>query len=179
MELAKAMENRRSIRAYKAGTTIEKSVIEELIKAAQLAPSWKNSQTARYYVVLSEEKLASVKEKCLPEFNRNNCADAPALIVTTFVKNRAGFERDGSPSTELGNEWGAYDLGLQNQNLLLKAIDLGLDTLVMGIRDAKAIREELSIPDDQEVVSVISVGYRNADAEMPKRKEVEQIATFY
>ena len=179
MELAKAMENRRSIRAYKAGTTIEKSVIEELIKAAQLAPSWKNSQTARYYVVLSEEKLASIKEKCLPEFNRNNCADAPALIVTTFVKNRAGFERDGSPSTELGNEWGAYDLGLQNQNLLLKAIDLGLDTLVMGIRDAKAIREELSIPDDQEVVSVISVGYRNADAEMPKRKEVEQIATFY
>ena len=179
MELAKAMEHRRSIRAYKAGTTIEKSVIEELIKAAQLAPSWKNSQTARYYVVLSEEKLASIKEKCLPEFNRNNCADAPALIVTTFVKNRAGFERDGSPSTELGNEWGAYDLGLQNQNLLLKAIDLGLDTLVMGIRDAKAIREELSIPDDQEVVSVISVGYRNADAEMPKRKEVEQIATFY
>ena len=179
MELAKAMEHRRSIRAYKAGTTIEKSVIEELIKAAQLAPSWKNSQTARYYVVLSEEKLASVKEKCLPEFNRNNCADAPALIVTTFVKNRAGFERDGSPSTELGNEWGAYDLGLQNQNLLLKAIDLGLDTLVMGIRDAKAICEELSIPDDQEVVSVISVGYRNADAEMPKRKEVEQITVFY
>ena len=179
MELTKAIEDRRSIRAYKAGTTIEKDVIEELIKAAQLAPSWKNSQTARYYVVLSEEKLTSVKEKCLPEFNRNNCADAPALIVTTFVKNRAGFERDGSPSTELGNEWGAYDLGLQNQNLLLKAIDLGLDTLVMGIRDAKAIREELSIPDDQEVVSVISVGYRNADAEMPKRKEVEQIATFY
>ena len=30
MELAKAMEHRRSIRAYKAGTTIEKSVIEEL-----------------------------------------------------------------------------------------------------------------------------------------------------
>lgn len=179
MELTKAMENRRSIRAYKAGTTIEKDVIAELIKAAQLAPSWKNSQTARYYVVLSEEKLASVKEKCLPEFNRNNCADAPALIVTTFVKNRAGFERDGSPSTELGNEWGAYDLGLQNQNLLLKAVEFGFDTLVMGIRDAKALREELSIPEDQEVVSVISVGYRNADAEMPKRKEVEQIAAFY
>ena len=179
MELTKAIEDRRSIRAYKAGTTIEKDVIEELIKAAQLAPSWKNSQTARYYVVLSEEKLASVKEKCLPEFNRNNCADAPALIVTTFIKNRAGFERDGSPSTELGNEWGAYDLGLQNQNLLLKAVELGLDTLVMGIRDGKALREELSIPDDQEVVSVISVGYRNTDAEMPKRKEVEQITVFY
>lgn len=179
MELTKAMEERRSIRAYKAGTQIEKGVIEELIQAAQLAPSWKNSQTARYHIVLSEEKLTSVKEKCLPEFNRKNCQDAPALIVTTFVKNRSGFERDGNPSNELGNEWGAYDLGMQNQNLLLKAVELGLDTLVMGIRDAKAIREELSIPDDQEVVSVLAVGYRNAEAEMPKRKEVEQIATFY
>lgn len=179
MELTQAMEKRRSIRAYKTGTKIEKGVIEELIHAAQLAPSWKNSQTARYYIVLSEEKLASVKEKCLPEFNRNNCQDAPALIVTTFVKNRSGFERDGNPSNELGNEWGAYDLGLQNQNILLKAIELGLDTLVMGIRDEKAIRAELSIPDDQEVVSVIAVGYGNTEAEMPKRKEIEQIATFY
>ena len=178
MELTKAMESRRSVRAYAPEKKVEQSVLEELIKAAQLAPSWKNSQTARYYVVMSEEKLQEVKEQALPEFNRNNCKDAPALIVTTYVKNRAGFDREGNPDNELGNAWGAYDLGLQNQNILLKAAELGLDTLVMGIRDANVLRELLQIPDDQEVVSVISVGYGTEKPEMPKRKELEKIAVF-
>lgn len=179
MELMKAMETRRSIRAYKQGESIEKSVLEELVKAAQLAPSWKNSQTGRYYVVQTPEKVEEVKKATLPEFNQNSCKDAPALIVTTFVKNRAGFHREGNPDNELGNEWGAYDLGLANQNLLLKAAELGLDTLVMGIRDEKALRTQLSIPEDQEVVAVIAVGYRQEDAEMPKRKELEKVAVFF
>ncbi len=179
MELMKAMETRRSIRAYKQGESIEKSVLEELVKAAQLAPSWKNSQTGRYYVVQTPEKVEEVKKAALPEFNQNSCKDVSALIVTTFVKNRAGFDREGNPDNELGNEWGAYDLGLANQNLLLKAAELGLDTLVMGIRDEKALRTQLSIPEDQEVVAVIAVGYRKEDAEMPKRKELEKVAVFF
>lgn len=178
MELMKTMETRRSVREYKEGQ-IEQSTLEELIKAAQLAPSWKNSQTGRYYVVTSADKRASVAEKGLPEFNQKNCKNAVALIVTTFVKNRAGFDREGNPDNELGNEWGAYDLGLANQNLLLKATELGLSSLVMGIRDEKALRAELSIPEDQEVVSVISIGYSDAQPEMPKRKELEKIVTFF
>ena len=178
MELMKTIETRRSVRAYKAGQ-IEQGTLEELIKAAQLAPSWKNSQTGRYYVVTSTDKMASVAEKGLPEFNRKNCKNAVALIVTTFVKNRAGFDREGHPDNELGNEWGAYDLGLANQNLLLKATELGLSSLVMGIRDEKALRAELSIPEDQEVVSVISIGYADEQPEMPKRKELEKIVTFF
>jgi len=179
MELTKAMETRRSIRAFKEGETVDKSTLEELVKAAQLGPTWKNSQTGRYYVVMSPEKMDSVIKNTLPEFNQNSCKGCSAIIVTTFVKNRSGFDRQGNPDNELGNEWGAYDLGLCNQNLLLKATELGLDTLVMGIREEKALRSELSIPEDQEVVVVIAVGYRTADAEMPKRKDLESVATFF
>lgn len=179
MELMKAMETRRSIRNFKSGQTVEKSAVESMVRAAQLAPTWKNSQTGRYYAVMTPEKVETVKKNCLPEFNGNNVADAPVLIITTFVKNRSGFDREGNADNELGNEWGAYDLGLCNQNLLLKATELGLDTLVMGIRDEKALRQELSIPEDQEVVSVIGVGYRAENPEMPKRKELEKVITFF
>lgn len=47
--------------------------------------------------------------------------------------------------------------------LLLKATELGLSTLVMGIRDAAKISEILEIPENEAVVSVISVGYSDAD----------------
>ena len=108
-----------------------------------------------------------------------NTHDAPVLIVTTFVKDRSGFEKNGQPSNELGDGWGCYDLGLQNMNLLLKAEELGLSTLVMGIRDAEAIRRLLGIDEAETIVSVISVGYRDIDPQKPLRKSVDDVASFY
>lgn len=179
MEFSQVIETRRSLRAYQAGKTVEKEQVAEMLQAAQQAPSWKNSQTARYYVVMSEEMLAQVKEECLPEFNRKNCGDAPVLIVTAFVKSHSGFDREKNPVNELGDGWGCYDLGLANENLVLKARDLGLDTLIMGIRNSEKLRELLHIPEDQEIVSVIAVGYGALHPEMPVRKPLESIAQFF
>ena len=179
MELQTAFETRRSIRHYDAEKKVTKEQVETLIKAASLAPSWKNTQTSRYYCVLSEDKVAEFSQKCLPEFNQKNSAGAGALIVTTFVKGLVGFDNVGNPVNEAGDGWGYYDLGLQNENLLLKATELGLDTLVMGIRDGEAIREMLNIPETENVVAVIAVGYKAKEANMPKRKELEEIAKFF
>lgn len=81
MELMKAMETRRSIRNFKEGQTVDKNAVEAMIQAAQLAPTWKNSQTGRYYAVMTPEKLESVKKNCLPEFNGNNVANADRKSV--------------------------------------------------------------------------------------------------
>lgn len=179
MEFSELLEARRSIRAFKPGTEIAREDIEKMLSAAQKAPSWKNSQTGRYYVVTSPEKLAEVKEKCLPERNRLNCGNAPALIVAAFEKNRSGFNSDGTPANELGDKWGAYDLGLQSQNLIMAARELGCDTLIMGIRDEKQLRGVLGIPENQDVAAVIALGYRAADPETPKRKPLDEIAKFF
>ncbi len=179
MEFNKLKEERRSIRAYKAGKTVSKADIEEIIKAAQQAPSWKNSQTGRYYVAISPNKVERIREKCLPEFNRKNSANAPVYIVTAFEKSIAGFDNEGNEVNELGDKWGAYDLGLQNENMVLKARELGLDTLIMGIRDEKLLRTELDIPNSQEIVAVIALGYRDIDPNAPKRKDIEEIVKFY
>ena len=178
MELEQILSERRSIRKFK-DAEVDLTLIREMLQAAIKAPSWKNSQTARYYVVASREMLTQVKASCLPEFNQKNCQDAPVLIVTAFVKNHSGHDNQGNPANELGNEWGAYDLGLHNANLILKARELGLDTLIMGIRDAGALREILKIEDNQEVVSVIAVGYRDIEPAMPARKSVDEITRFY
>ena len=177
MELQNALETRRSIRKYQA-KPVEPEKIRQMIQAAILAPSWKNSQVTRYYVAQSEEALQKVRE-ALPEFNRNNTKDAPVLIVSTIVKGRSGYNVDGTASNELEDGWGCYDCGMQNMNLLLKATELGLGTLVMGIRDAGKLKEVFEIPEEEIVVSVIGVGYADADPEMPKRKSVDETAKFY
>ncbi len=179
MDLNNLVAERRSVRDFKAGMEVKKSDLEEMIKYAIEAPTWKNSQTGRYYVVSTPEMLSKVRAEALPQFNQNSSANAGALVVTTFEKTRSGFERDGSPSNELGDEWGAYDLGLANELLILKARELGLDTLIMGIRDADKLRELLHIPESQEVVAVIAVGYRESDPQRPKRKSVEDVTVFF
>ena len=167
MELQAVMEKRRSIRHYNPERKVTKEQLEELIKPAS-------------YCVLSENAVKELREKCLPEFNQANSDGAGAYIVTTFVKGMVGFDKNtGSPVNEAGDGWGYYDLGLQNENLLLKAAEQGLDTLVMGIRDGEALRELLNIPDSENVVSVIAVGYRGQEPpERPKRKELDAVAKF-
>ena len=178
MEFQAVIESRRSIRQYDPAKPVSENQIKELLNAAIQAPSWKNSQTARYYCILSPEAREQFRAQCLPAFNAKNCEGAGALLVTAFVKNRAGFDREGNADNEVGNGWGFYDLGLHNENLVLKARDLGLDSLIMGIRDEKAIRDFLAVPEDQVIVSVISLGYAAAPANKPPRKAPEDIATF-
>ena len=63
MELQAVMEKRRSIRNYNPERKVTKEQLEELIKAASYAPSWKNLQTSRYYCVLSENAVKELKQE--------------------------------------------------------------------------------------------------------------------
>ena len=170
MEFQKLIKKRRSVRKYSAGHTIPKEDILEMIRAAQEAPSWKNSQTGRYYCLLSEEMTQQFRTDCLPSGNALKSENA-ALIVTTFVHNRSGFKQDGTADNELGNGWGCYDL--------LKAEELGYGTLIIGIRDAQKIREVLSVPEEETIVSVIAVGIPAEEPNRPKRKDTEDIVRFF
>ena len=177
MEFQKLIEKRRTVRKYAEGNTVTKEDILAMVKAAQEAPSWKNSQTGRYYCVMDGADVARFRQECLPEMNAGKCENA-VLIISTFVHDRAGFQKDGTADNELGNGWGCYDLGLQNENLVLKAAELGYGSLIMGIRDADKIREFLEIPQEETVVAVIAVGVPGEQPDRPKRKEVEEIVKF-
>ena len=118
MEFSTLLEERRSIRDYATGISVTYEEIVDMIYAAQQAPSWKNSQTGRYYVAITEEGVARVRS-ALPEFNAVRTQNAAAYIVTTYKTKLSGHDSVGQPTDENGDAWGAYDLGLQNENLLL------------------------------------------------------------
>ena len=175
MELQTCIEQRRSVRKYK-NQSVPRELIREIIKAATFALSWKNSQVSRYYVAEGNAKkeLASY----LGEFNGRNVQDAPVLIVSTVVNKRSGFTRAGEYETHLKDGFQYYDCGMQSMNLCLKAHELGLATLVMGIYDEAAIRKLFNIDESQIIVAVTAVGYADGETSMPKRKSVDDITVF-
>ena len=76
MEFQKLMEVRRSVRKYAADKKVTKKELMEMIGAAQEAPSWKNTETGRYYCVLSEEMTERVRMTKLRIMNWAMVGDA-------------------------------------------------------------------------------------------------------
>ncbi len=170
------LTTRRSIRSYDASKKISEAEVRTLLTAVQEAPSWANQQPTKYYVAISPEKLAAVQD--MVGGNKDRIKDAPVLIVSTFERGKSGFFQ-GNATNEVGDGWGAYDNGLSNCYLILKARAMGFDTLIMGMRDATKLRELFAIPDDETVMAVISLGYRNGDPRQPTHRKLDEVVKFY
>lgn len=170
------LTTRRSVRSYDATKKITEAEVRDLLKAVQEAPSWANQQPTKYYVAMSAEKLAAVQD--MVGGNKERIKDAPVLIVSTYEKGKSGFFK-GEQSNEIGDGWGAYDNGLSNCYLILKARAMGFDTLIMGMREADKLRELFSIPSDETIMAVISLGYRAEEPNRPERRPLDEIAKFF
>ena len=95
MDLVTGIKERRSVRRF-ADMSVPRELIKEVVDTARYAPSWKNTQIARYIVVDDKEKIAAMaNEKCTYgfEYNIKTIAKAPAVVVLTFVEGRSGFEK--------------------------------------------------------------------------------------
>ena len=179
MNAVDCIKTRRSIRNYKEDR-IPQEVINEVVDLARFAPSWKNTQIARYYVVQSSELKQNIAENCMMDFafNTKTLTKAPALVVVAYVEKRSGYERDGSFTTSKEDRWEMFDTGIATQTFCLAAAEKGLGTCIMGIFDEAKIAEAISLPEGQKVGAVVAIGYPAEEPAAPARKEVEQLVQF-
>ena len=174
METMQTIMTRRSVRVYE-DRPVEKAVLEEVLGAALMAPSWKNTQTAGYLVM--EHPDAEKRErlmKCLPPYNARIAATAPVIVVMTTKHGRSGFERDGSFSTKKEDRWEIFDAGIACQTLCLAAWEKGLGSCIMGIYDEEKLPVLLDVPEGQIITAVVALGYPAETPSCPKRKTLEE-----
>ncbi len=177
MNMTECIKGRRSIRKYRA-ERIEHSVLESIISTASYSPSWKNTQITRYIAIEDTSLIQEIADKFTPEFNSNIVRQVSTLIAVTFIKNRCGFERDGSYSTKKEDRWQMFDVGVACQTFCLAAHEQGLGTVIMGIWDEDGITKLLDIPENQELAALIAIGYPDDTPSAPKRKSVEDLLTY-
>ena len=156
MKFSELIEARRSVRKY-AKAAITEDEMAKIVEEALNAPSWKNTETTRYYAAIGDDAKAKLWSDALPGFNVTSSANAAALVAVTFVPGESGYMGD-APANELGEMWGAYDCGLASSYFILAAKNHGWDTLIMGIRDMAKVKAILGIPAKEILTSVIAVG---------------------
>jgi len=178
MEALECIRTRRSIRKF-TDEPVSHELLEKVVEAASFAPSWKNTQIARYIAIESKELKDKIANECTTCFtyNAGTMNAAPMLIAVTVVKNRCGYERDGSFTTSRKDTWQMFDAGIASQTFCLAAHEYGLGTVIMGIFDDK-LADELNLPDDQELVNIICIGHPAESPEAPKRKTVSDLLTY-
>ena len=168
---------RRSIRRF-TNEPVSHELLEQIVETASFAPSWKNTQVTRYIAVEGEMKAKLAA--CTTTWPGNGAIieSAPMVIAVTVVTGRSGFERDGSFSTGKGDGWQMYDAGVASEAFCLAAYEQGLGTVIMGLYDEADVTKLLEIPDTQELVALIAIGYPAQSPEAPKRKEVADLLSY-
>ncbi len=179
MEALECIKTRRSVRKF-TEQPVDRALLEQVVAAAAYAPSWKNTQIARYTVVTDLEKKQRLADECMMDFafNQKTSSHAPALVVVTAITGRSGYERDGSFSTSQGTHWQSFDAGVAAQTFCLAAHALGLGTVIMGIFDEAKVRAVLDLPAEQMVSAIIAIGHPAEQPVCPKRKDVDTLLQF-
>ncbi len=178
MDAKDCILGRRSIRKFKTDA-VSHELLNEIVELASYAPSWKHTQITRYIAVEGalKDKIASEGTSIYPG-NGTIIANAPMLIAVTVIKNRSGFERDGSYSTPRKDTWQMYDAGAASQTFCLAAYEKGLGSVIMGLFDQDKVEALLGLPEDRELVALIPIGYPDESPAAPKRKSVEDLLSY-
>jgi nitroreductase len=130
MTLKEAIHARRSIRRYgKAEVTQEQ--IDALLEAAMLAPSGNNTRPWEFVVVKSREYL----DRIIKIHPHAGMLKEASLAIVVCVRGESDFF--------------PQDCGAAVENILLRAVDLGLGTCWCGVypieKLMKGVREALDI----------------------------------
>jgi nitroreductase len=141
MYVFQAIQVRHSIRAY-LDKPISQEKIERLIDAANLAPSARNSQPWHFITVTDTEKRKALSKGLYAKF----VAQAPLVIVACGNK-------------KVSSDWYTVDTAFAVENMILAAVAEGLGTCCVGSFNEKEVADLLKVPDDFEVLLLVTVGY--------------------
>lgn len=155
-------------------------VIEKIVEASAYAPTWKNTQTARYIIIEETALKDRIAEKLLWDLNGISgiILGAPVLVVLASVPGKSGYEKDGAYSTSKKDKWEMFDAGIAAQTFQLAAHECGIGSVVMGIFDEVKVKELLGLDDTLNVSALIAIGHPAIQPTAPARKPVQELIQY-
>jgi FMN reductase [NAD(P)H] len=172
MEFAEILRHRKMVRSY-TDEPVDREVVERIVARGRKAPSGGFSQGVRMVVVTEPETRARIADLARePEYVELGLepwiSRAPVHVVVA-MREESYHERYRQPDKldESGEEvewrvpWWWVDAGKSVMLLLLAAVDEGLGAGLFGLvgDDNDRLRELLGMPEDLEIVGVVTVGH--------------------
>lgn len=162
--LAELIAQRWSPRALDETGDVSWAQLRALLEAARWAPSFGNTQPARYLVGRRGDDTFRRILGTLTPRNEAWAHRAGALLVAVMVTRN---EKGEIPYAE-------YGLGLAGQNLVLQAVSEGLVAHQMAGFDADAVRREFAVPPEAVPRVAIAVGAQGPAEVLGESRDIER-----
>ncbi|MBQ6283084.1 MAG: nitroreductase family protein [Bacilli bacterium] len=167
MEFEDIIRKRTSVRKF-SDTKIDKEKLDKILEAGRLAPTAKNNQPFKIYVVNSENGLMKID-------NASRCRyGAKTVLIICGNKDQAYHKGDYSTYE--------MDSCIVATHMMLEATNIGVDNIWIESFDENILRNEFNIPNEYIPVCLLPLGYKSVDCPInplhEKRKNIEDIVVY-
>ena len=146
MEFKEVIERRYSCRKFD-GRKIERAQLEAILEAGRIAPTAKNLQEQRIYVIESEQALEAVDRLTPCRYG------APTVLAVAYDKNSVFTYPGGRVNS------GAEDATIVATHMILAAANEGVDSVWLNFFDPDIAAKELGLPENEEIVMMMPLGF--------------------
>ena len=157
MDFMTLAKERYSVRAF-SDRPVEEDKLDRIIEAGMIAPTAKNLQPVRIYVMKSAgamEKMNALT-RCI--------YGAPAALLVCYNEEEAWH----SPFNE-GYDAGEMDATIVLTHMMLEAWELGIGSCWVGLFDHDEAAKAFGLPDEIKPVAIMPLGYAAEGSEPSPR----------
>ena len=170
MEFTEVVRNRYSCKNFDAGKAVDAAKLTEILEAGRVAPTAKNFQEQKIYVIQSAEGLAKIDKATPCRYN------APTCLVVAFDRTNVftypGGRRDS----------GVEDATIVATHMILAAANAGVDSCWINFFDPEELAQALDLPEEEEILMLLDLGIAAEGTEaLPNhssRKELAETVTY-
>jgi len=176
MNVAQAIETRRSVKAYDANHRMSEAEIEKLIAGAMLSPTAFNIQNWRFVVVRNPELRKQIRAVA---WDQAQVTDASLLVVLcadlkAWEKQPGRYWRNADKpiqdfmvpaidqyyrgKDQVQRDEAMRSCGIAAMNLMLHAKEMGYDSCPMDGFDFDAVGKLINLPQDHVIAMFVAIG---------------------
>jgi len=166
MEFLELAKKRYSCRAYRSDP-IEDEKLQQVLEAAQLAPTACNLQPFQLIVIHTKGREAELRRI----YNSSWFTQAPIVICACAIPSESWKRRDGKNYCEV-------DVTIAMDHLIMAATDLDLGTCWVGAFNPDEAKRILKLPEGVEPVAFTPLGYPDDQTGIKDRKSIKELIRY-
>lgn len=167
MEFEEIIRKRTSVRKF-SNKKLEQDKLNKILEAGRLAPTAKNNQPIKIFVVNSNKGIEKIDKASRCRYG------AETILIICGNKDEAYHKGD----------YTTYEMDscIVGTHMMLEATNIGVDNIWVESFDESILREEFNILDELTPVLLMPLGYKAEDCPInplhDKRKSLEELIEY-